>query len=104
MGVHGFPLLMHPLLFPLLHIEWYTAMLLGGFFFAWLLIRRRAQSAGIATRHVDNLTLLLVIAGVTGARLAARLFYMPQVSFLDSFKLWQGGGLVFYGGFVAGIL
>jgi phosphatidylglycerol:prolipoprotein diacylglycerol transferase len=29
---------------------------------------------------------------------------MPNVSFVDAFKIWKGGGLVFYGGFVGGVL
>jgi phosphatidylglycerol---prolipoprotein diacylglyceryl transferase len=95
---------MHPMLFEPLHIEWYTAMLLLGFFFGWLLMRKRAVAAGIAARHIDNLVILLLIAGLVGGRLASRLFYMPNVSFIDAFKIWQGGGLVFYGGFIGGIL
>jgi phosphatidylglycerol:prolipoprotein diacylglycerol transferase len=95
---------MHPYLFEPLHIEWYPAMMLLGFFCGWLLIRRRAISAGFEPRHVDNLVLLLLITGPLGGRLASRLFYMPQVSFIDAFKIWRGGGLVFYGGFIAGAL
>jgi phosphatidylglycerol---prolipoprotein diacylglyceryl transferase len=95
---------MHPLLFEPLHIEWYTALLLLGFFFGWQLMRRRSVAAGINPRHADNLVLLLLIAGLVGGRLAARLFYMPSVSFVDAFKIWKGGGLVFYGGFIAGVL
>ena len=95
---------MHPLLYEPLHIEWYTAALLLGFFFGWLLLRKRAQTAGFDRRHADNLILLLLVAGLVGGRLAARLFYMPNVSFVEAFKIWQGGGLVFYGGFLGGVL
>jgi phosphatidylglycerol---prolipoprotein diacylglyceryl transferase len=95
---------MHPVLFEPLHIEWYTALLLFGFFCAWLLLRKRCDAAKIGVRHADNLVLLLLISGLVGGRLAARMFYMPNVSFVDSFKIWQGGGLVFYGGFVAGVI
>jgi phosphatidylglycerol---prolipoprotein diacylglyceryl transferase len=95
---------MHPTLFEPLHIEWYPALILVGFFFGWLLIRRRAMSAGIQPRHVDNLILLLLVFTLIGARLAARLFYAPNISFIDSFKFWRGGGLVFYGGFIAGVI
>jgi phosphatidylglycerol:prolipoprotein diacylglycerol transferase len=95
---------MHPLLFEPLHIEWYPALLLLGFFFGWQLIRVRTRAAGVDPRHTDNLVLLLLIAGILGARWAARYFYIPGISFIDSLKLWRGGGLVFYGGFVAGAL
>jgi phosphatidylglycerol---prolipoprotein diacylglyceryl transferase len=95
---------MHPILFEPLHLEWYAALLLLGFFFGWLLMRTRARAAGIDPGHTDNLVLLLLVTGLVGGRLAARMFYMPSVSFVESFKIWQGGGLVFYGGFIAGTL
>jgi phosphatidylglycerol---prolipoprotein diacylglyceryl transferase len=95
---------MHPLLNQTLHIEWYPALVLLGYFAGWLLARTRAKRAGIDPRHIDNLVLLLLFFGLIGARLAARLFYAPHISFIDSFKIWRGGGLVFYGGFIAGVL
>jgi phosphatidylglycerol---prolipoprotein diacylglyceryl transferase len=95
---------MHPFLYERLHIEWYPAMVLLGYFAAWQLIRVRAKRAGIEPRHLDNLVLLILVTGLIGGRLAARLFYAPNISFVDSFKVWRGGGLVFYGGFVAGAL
>jgi len=95
---------MHPLLFEPLHIEWYPALMLVGYFCGWQLCRRRAIARGVDPHHLDNLVLLLLVTGLVGARLAARLFYAPHISFIDSFKIWRGGGLVFYGGFVAGVL
>lgn len=95
---------MHPLLFEPLHIEWYPALVLLGYFAAWQLIRGRSIKAGIEARHIDNIVLLILITGLLGGRLAARLFYAPQISFIDSFKVWRGGGMVFYGGFIAGAL
>lgn len=95
---------MHPLLFEPLHIQWYPAMVLLGYFGGWLLARTRAKHAGIETRHIDNLVLLILITGLIGGRLAARLFYAPNISFIESFAVWRGGGMVFYGGFIAGAL
>jgi phosphatidylglycerol:prolipoprotein diacylglycerol transferase len=95
---------MHPLLFEPLHIEWYPALVLLGYFAGWALARTRAKAWGIESRHMDNLVLLILVTGLIGGRLAARLFYAPNVSFIDSFKIWRGGGLVFYGGFIAGAL
>jgi phosphatidylglycerol:prolipoprotein diacylglycerol transferase len=95
---------MHPLLFEPLHIEWYPTLMLLGYFCGWQLARGRARAAGIEPRHLDNLVLLLLVTGLVGARLAARLFYAPHISFIDSFKVWRGGGLVFYGGFIFGVL
>ena len=95
---------MHPSLFEPLHLQWYPALLLLGYFAGWLLARHRAKAANIGPRHVDNLVLLILISGLVGARLAARLFYSPHISFIDSFAVWRGGGMVFYGGFIAGAL
>ncbi len=78
--------------------------MLLGFSCGYVLARRRAVIANIKASHIDNLVLILLLAGPAGARWFARLFYLPNVSFWESFKLWESGGLVFYGGVVAGIL
>ncbi len=94
---------MHPELTTFPHIDSYPAMLFLGFVSAYLLARSRAAGSGIERRHVDNLTLLLIISGLAGARLFSWLFYQsPHASFADNFKLWGPGGLVFYGGLVLG--
>ena len=63
---------MHPLLFEPLHIEWYPAMVLLGYFAAWQLIRWRAKNSGIEPRHIDNLVLLILISGLLGGRCPCR--------------------------------
>lgn len=88
------------LLYP--HISSYPVLLLLGFFFGWLLVRSRADRFGIARRDLDNIALVLPIAGLFGARFFARLFY-AKVSFLEALKVWEGDGLVFYGGFIFGV-
>ena len=55
-------------------------------------------------RHIDNLTLLVAITGLAGARIFSWLFEFPP-----GFSLWQAlwepsGGLVFYGGVVGGLI
>ncbi|HYE32217.1 MAG TPA: prolipoprotein diacylglyceryl transferase family protein [Methylomirabilota bacterium] len=92
---------MHPRLSEYPHISSYSAMLVLGYFLAFLLTRARAKRAGLEPRHIDNLGLMLLLAGVAGARLFSRAFEMPNVQGLDVLKLWEGGGLVFYGGFIA---
>jgi phosphatidylglycerol:prolipoprotein diacylglycerol transferase len=89
------------LLYP--HISSYPVLLLLGFFFGWLLARWRADRYGILRRDLDNLCLLLPIAGLFGARLFARLFY-AKLPLLEALKVWEGDGLVFYGGFLFGAL
>lgn len=87
------------LLYP--HISSYPVLLLLGFFFGWLLARSRANFFGIEKRHLDNIALILPIAGLFGARFFARLFY-AKLGFWEALKVWEGDGLVFYGGFIFG--
>lgn len=88
------------LLYP--HVSSYPVLLLLGFFFGWLLARSRARFYGILPRDLDNIGLILPIAGLFGARLFARLFY-AKLPLLEALKVWEGDGLVFYGGFLFGI-
>jgi phosphatidylglycerol:prolipoprotein diacylglycerol transferase len=74
-----------------------------GFFFGWLLCRSRAERYGIGKNHLDNIALLLPITGLFGARLFARLFY-AKLPLLEALKVWEGDGLVFYGGFIVSAL
>jgi phosphatidylglycerol---prolipoprotein diacylglyceryl transferase len=74
--------------------------LLAGYFVA----RRNARRIGMERRHIDNITLLVAITGFAGARLFSWLFYFPP-----GFTLWRafwepGGGLVFYGGVIGGLV
>jgi phosphatidylglycerol---prolipoprotein diacylglyceryl transferase len=89
------------LLYP--HISSYPVLLLLGFFFGWLLARARAPRYGIVPCDLDNISLLLPLAGLFGARLFARLFYM-KLPLLEALRFWEGDGLVFYGGFLFGAL
>jgi phosphatidylglycerol---prolipoprotein diacylglyceryl transferase len=94
---------MKPALLHFPHISSYPVLLLLGFFFAWLLARRRSAFFGIARNHIDNIALLLPLVGLFGARFFARVFY-EKASFLGAFRVWEGDGLVFYGGFVFCVL
>lgn len=90
---------MKPALFLYPHVSSYPVLLLLGFFFGWLLARRRAPKFGLAGKHLDNIALLLPLTGLLGARVFARLFY-EKVPFVEALQFWKGDGLVFYGGFV----
>lgn len=85
------------LLYP--HISAYPVLLLLGFLFGWLLGRARGPRYGILRRDLDNIALILPIAGLLGARFFARLFY-AKVPLVEALKVWEGDGLVFYGGFI----
>ena len=94
---------MHRILVEHPHISSYSFFLLFGFFAAFLLARWNAKRSGLEARHVDNITLLLVVTGIVGARIFSWLFYFPPgIGFWEAL-LYPGGGLVFYGGVVFGV-
>jgi phosphatidylglycerol:prolipoprotein diacylglycerol transferase len=93
---------MKPALFLSPHIGAYPVMMLLGFLLGWLLVRLRSRAYGIQRNHLDNLALLLPFAGLFGARLFARLFY-AKLPLFEALKVWEGDGLVFYGGFIFGV-
>lgn len=94
---------MHRTLISWPHIGSYSALLLAAFVAGWWLARRSAPRVGIAPRHIDNITLLTVVAALFGARLFSWLFYLPPgIGFLHALTM-SGGGLVFYGGLIFGI-
>lgn len=98
---------MHPILFrigPLSIKSWGTMFVLG-FLLALYLAMRRARKVGIAPENILNLSFLLLVTGLVGARILEILvnfaYYWrnPQEIFLISH-----GGLVFYGGFILALL
>ena len=95
---------MHRVLLSSPHIASYPALLVLALISGWWLARLQAKSSGIEPRHIDNLALLVAVTSLIGARLFSWLFYFPP-----GFPFWQamtmtGGGLVFYGGLIFGIL
>lgn len=90
---------MKPALFSFPHISSYSVLLLAAFLFGWMLARRRSEAFGIRRSDLDNIALILPLAGLFGARLFARLFY-EKAPFIEAIQVWKGDGLVFYGGFL----
>ncbi len=79
----------------------FGAMLVIALFVCTWLAGRRAQKAGIAREHIQDLALYVVICGVVGARITFMIqYHRPWTEF---FKLWEGG-LVFYGSLVGGVI
>lgn len=95
---------MHPKISTYPDIGSFSVLWLLGFACAYALSRWRGPRGGIAGHHIDNIILILLIAAPVGARFVSRVFYMPELSFGQALKLWEGGGLVFYGGLIAGVL
>jgi phosphatidylglycerol:prolipoprotein diacylglycerol transferase len=95
---------MHPEFISYPHISSYPVLMLAGFFFGYLMARWRASTLKFAGRHIDNITLILLVMGPLGARIFSRLFYLPDATLWSALKFWEeGGGLVFYGGFIFGV-
>jgi phosphatidylglycerol:prolipoprotein diacylglycerol transferase len=95
---------MHKLLLAEPRIGSYSALLLLGLVGGYLITRWRAVRAGMKGSHIDNLALLVSVLSLFGARLFSWWFYFPP-----GISLWRaltdsGGGMVFYGGMIFGLL
>jgi len=82
----------------------YSFCLLIGLVAGYFVARSNARRIGMERRHIDNITLLVAITGLAGARIFSWLFEFPP-----GFSLWQAllepsGGLVFYGGVIGGLV
>jgi phosphatidylglycerol---prolipoprotein diacylglyceryl transferase len=74
--------------------------MLLAFLAGYLLARWRAARLGIQGRHIDNVTLLIPLISLFGARFFSWLFYQPEgTGFVEGMTM-DGGGLVFYGGVI----
>jgi phosphatidylglycerol:prolipoprotein diacylglycerol transferase len=101
---------MRPVVFtvPILQIpvHGYGLMIVVGFLLATWVAAREARRRGLP-EYVYDTGMVMLLAGILGGRL----FYYVQFyeerfagkSFLEFFKIWEGG-LVFYGGAVAGMV
>src|SRR2546429_591562 len=86
-------------------ISSYRVCLLLAFVGGYFVARRGAKRCGIQQRHIDNIALLLPLFGLAGGRFFSRHFYYPvPLTFWQALKIWEDGGLVFYGGMIFGIL
>jgi phosphatidylglycerol---prolipoprotein diacylglyceryl transferase len=95
---------MHKILLSEPRIGSYSALLVLTFLGGYLITRWRAGRSGIRGSHIDNLVLLVAVISLLGARLFSWFFYFPP-----GISLWQaltnaGGGMVFYGGMIFGLL
>ncbi len=99
---------MHPKLFEIPIINWpistYGPMLVVGFLVAITLIRLLSRNFKTDPQHITNAALYALIGGVVGARVFYVIHYCEkyQDSFLDVFRVWQGG-LELLGGVVVAV-
>jgi phosphatidylglycerol:prolipoprotein diacylglycerol transferase len=98
---------MHPVLFRLgpLDIHTYGVLVAVGFLLGLTIAGRRAQREGIESRHVSDLGIWLILAGMGGAKIFHIVFFWNE--FIGA---WRAEGIrslregfVFYGGFLAAI-
>lgn len=89
-----------------LRLHTYGLLVAVGFLLALRVTRRTFQRQRIPLEWVDQLAVVLILAGVFGARL----FYFGAVGWeelwrnpVSFLKVWEGG-LVYYGGFLGGVI
>jgi phosphatidylglycerol---prolipoprotein diacylglyceryl transferase len=94
---------MHPVLFTIGSIKIYSygVMLAIAFLLAFNLASRRCELFGVKKDSLNNLAIILLISGITGARLLYVFsnWHYFAASPLDVFMI-SSGGLVFYGGLI----
>lgn len=93
---------MHKVLVSEPHIASYSAFLLLALVAGYAITRWRAVRVGIEAAHIDNMTLLIAISSLFGAR-----FFSWWFEFPDNVSFWSAlttasGGMVFYGGLIFG--
>jgi phosphatidylglycerol---prolipoprotein diacylglyceryl transferase len=77
-----------------LAIRWYGLLFACGFLLGQQVMIRIFKLEGRSEKHVETLTLYMVIATIIGARLGHCLFYEPSHYLshpLDILKIWEGG-------------
>lgn len=84
----------------------YGLMVAIGFLAAFFVAKREFPRHGLSTDFLDTVILMLMVSSLLGARI----FYFAVDGFralaqnpFSFFKIWEGG-LVFYGGFIGGLL
>jgi phosphatidylglycerol:prolipoprotein diacylglycerol transferase len=91
-----------------LHVYSYGVMLFISFILGIALVERRAKRFGVEPRKITDLALWVLIAVVAGSRLFYVAFHWSEFEndLVGIVAFWRGGlaGLMFYGGFIGGIL
>lgn len=99
---------MRPVLFQLggINIYSYGFFVALGIIIATLYLTRKMSREGGSPDTVIDLTLIVVVSGIIGARLAYILLYDPwyYLSHPLHILMFQEGGLAFYGAFILGFL
>lgn len=84
-------------------VRWYGLLFASGFIIGQQIMNYIFQKEGKNVKHVDKLTMYVIIATIVGARLGHCLFYDPIYYLSNPLKLlavWEGG-LASHGGAIA---
>ena len=85
-------------------IYWYALIILSGFILGLLFVLRDSEKRGVSRDSAWDVALIGLIAGIIGARIYYVLFALDEFdSFLDVFKIWNGG-LAIYGGIAGAVI
>ncbi|MCX7020677.1 MAG: prolipoprotein diacylglyceryl transferase [bacterium] len=97
---------MHPTLFAIgpLTLRVYGLMLALSFFLGMMLAAQRARNRGIDHRHIYDLSLVILICAVVGARIFHFIYHYDQYAihgdpWIQLLRIWDGG-LMLFGGFI----
>ncbi len=98
---------MNPVMFNIgkISIRWYSFLILVGVLIGVFLLIREAKKFGIPKETIIDLSFYTIVFGILGARIYYVIFNYQEysTSFLDIFKVWQGG-LAIHGGIIAGLI
>jgi len=91
-----------------LHIYSYGVMLFISFLCGIAVVEHRAKKFGVDPKKITDLALWVLLAVVVGSRLFYVAFHWQEFSndLIGIIAFWRGGlaGLMFYGGFLGGII
>lgn len=77
-----------------LSLRWYGLLFASGFLIGQQILIQIYKKEGKSEKHVETLTLYMVLATIIGARLGHCLFYQPDYYLahpLEILKIWEGG-------------
>ena len=88
-----------------LKIHSYGFFLALSFLLGILLARPRAEKRGIPGERIDDVSLVIIVASILGARALYVMAHWDQFQghVLDAFRTWEGG-LILYGGAVPAVI
>ena len=84
-------------------VNWYGVIIAFGMALGVLLALKLAKRQGIKTENIIDLALICIPSAIVGARLYYVIFYEHNYTFLEIFKIWEGG-LAIYGGVIGGVI